>query len=122
FTQEFRLTSNPGTRFEYVLGAYYQDQKRRSSQDSFLRGFKQWWDAAYPAFADAVVSDQDFLYRQREHFKETAFYGELTWHATDTVQFTGGFRHFRDKARTNVEQTTGLYSSIIDSSTSQGSQ
>ena len=54
FTQEFRLTSNKGERFDYVLGAYYQNQKRRSSQDSLLRGFKQWWDAAYPAFSDAV--------------------------------------------------------------------
>ena len=122
FTQEFRLTSKQGTRFDYVLGAYYQDQKRRSSQDSFLRGFKQWWDAAYPAFAAAVISDQDYLYRQRENFKETAFYGELTWHATETVQFTGGFRHFRDKAETSVEQTTGLYAGFIGSSTSQDSQ
>ncbi len=122
FTQEFRLTSSKGEAFDYVIGAYYQNQKRRSSQDSFLRGFKQWWDAAYPAFADAVVSDQDYLYRQKEHFKETAFYGELTWHATDTVQFTGGFRHFRDEAVTDVFQTTGLYSGIIDSSTSRGDQ
>lgn len=122
FTQELRLTSNHGARFDYVLGAYYQDQKRRSSQDSLLRGFKQWWDAAYPAFADAVVSDQDFLYRQREHFKETAFYGELTWHATDTVQFTGGFRHFRNEATTHVEQTTGLYDGFIGSSASRGDQ
>lgn len=122
FTQEFRLTSNKGETFDYVLGVYYQNQKRRSSQDSFLRGFKQWWDAAYPAFAEAVVSDQDYLYRQREHFKETAFYGELTWHANDALQFTGGFRHFRDESVTDVFQTTGLYSSIIDSSTSRGSQ
>lgn len=122
FTQEFRLTSTKGEHFDYVLGAYYQNQKRRSSQDSFLRGFKQWWDAAYPAFADAVIDDQDYLYRQREHFKETAFYGELTWHATDTVQFTGGFRHFRDEAVTNVEQTTGLYSGFHESSVSRGSE
>jgi outer membrane receptor protein involved in Fe transport len=122
FTQELRLTSNAGETVDYVLGAYYQDQKRRSSQDSFLRGFKQWWDAAYPAFADAVVSDQDYLYRQREKFKETAFYGELTWHATDSVDFTGGFRHFRDESDTRVQQTTGLYSSIIDSSDSSGSE
>lgn len=89
----------------------------------FLRGFKQWWDAAYPAFADAVVSDQDYLYRQREKFKETAFYGELTWHATDSVgRCTGGFRHFRDESDTRVQQTTGLYSSIIDSSDSSGSE
>ncbi|HMM66841.1 MAG TPA: TonB-dependent receptor [Dokdonella sp.] len=122
FTQEFRLTSNKGEQFDYVVGAYYQNQKRRSSQDSFLRGFKQWWDAAYPAFADAVINDQDYLYRQREHFKETAFYGELTWHATDTVQFTGGFRHFRDESVTNVEQTTGLYSSFHESSVSRGTE
>ena len=122
FTQEFRLASNNGERFDYVLGAYYQDQKRNSSQDSFLRGFKQWWDAAYPAFADAVISDQDYLYRQKENFKETAFYGELTWHATDTVQFTGGARYFSDDSTTNVFQTTGLYSSIVDSSNSRGTQ
>ncbi len=122
FTQEFRLTSAQGERFDYVLGAYYQNQKRRSSQDSFLRGFKQWWDAAYPAFADAVISDQDYLYRQNEKFKETAFYGELTWHATDSVQFTGGFRHFRDESDTTVRQTTGLYSGFIDSSTSSGKE
>ncbi len=122
FTQEFRLTSKQGERFDYVLGAYYQDQKRRSSQDSFLRGFKQWWDAAYPAFADAVIDDQDYLYRQRENFKETAFYGELTWHATDTVQFTGGFRHFRDESVTHVEQTTGLYSGFHESSASRGTE
>ena len=122
FTQEFRLTSNQGETFDYVVGAYYQDQKTKSSQDSLLRGFKQWWDAAYPAFADAVVSDQDFLYRQKQSFKETALYGELTWHATDVLQFTGGFRHFRDESVTHINQTTGLYSSIIDSSTSRGTQ
>ncbi|MGB4859166.1 MAG: TonB-dependent receptor [Dokdonella sp.] len=122
FTQEFRLTSNEGERFDYVLGAYYQNQKRNSSQDSFLRGFKQWWDAAYPAFASSVVSDQDYLYRQKESFKETALYGELTWHATDTVQFTGGFRHFRDESVTNVFQTTGLFAGVVDSSSSRGTQ
>ena len=121
FTQEFRLTSNPGERFDYVLGAYYQDQTRKSSQDSFLRGFKQWWDAAYPAFASAVISDQDYLYRQQEDFKETAVYGELTWHATDTLQFTGGFRYFRDDSDTDVSQVTGLYAGFIGGSTSSTS-
>ncbi len=122
FTQEFRLTSNDGERFDYVLGLYYQDQDRFSSQDSFLRGFKQWWDAAYPAYAAAVISDQDYLYRQRENFKETAVYGELTWYATDTVQFTGGFRHFRNEADTTVNQTTGLYSGVVASSSSSDSE
>jgi len=122
FTQEFRLTSKDGERFDYVLGLYYQDQDRYSSQDSLLRGFKQWWDAAYPAYASAVIGDQDYLYRQRENFKETAVYGELTWYATDTVQFTGGFRHFRNQADTDVDQTTGLYAGAVASSSSSDSE
>lgn len=116
FIQELRLVSESGENFDYVVGAYYQDQKRYSTQDSLLRGFKQWWDLAYPAFAGAVVSDQDFLYRQRENFKESAFYGELTWHATDTLQFTGGMRHFRDRSVTNIDQVTGLWGGAGDSS------
>ncbi|KFL37529.1 TonB-dependent receptor [Arenimonas donghaensis] len=119
FIQEFRLTSEPGDAFDYVLGAYYQDQDRRSSQDSFLRGFKQWWDAAYPAFASAVISDQDYLYRQAENFKETALYGEFTWHASDRLDLTLGLRHFRDESHTRVTQTTGLWSSFNESSTSE---
>ncbi len=119
FTQELRLTSKDGGRFDYVLGAYYQDQDRYSTQDSYLRGFKRWWDAAFPAFAASVVSDRDFHYRQSEQFKETALYGELTWHATDTLQFTGGFRHFRDEAHTRVEQTTGFWTGLVGSSLSE---
>ena len=122
FTQEFRLTSDTGGAFDYVLGAYYQDQDRYATQVSYLRGFKPWWDAAFPAWASSVVSDVDFDYRQSERFKETALYGELTWRATDALQFTGGFRHFSNDADTEVAQTTGLWSSIIDSSLSHGSE
>ena len=99
-TQEFRLVSKAGGAVDYVLGAYYQKQDRNSGQDSFLPGFKRWWDAYTvdawgPGYEDLIVDDQDFHYRTKEHFRETALYGELTWHATDTLQFTGGLRHFR---------------------------
>ncbi len=122
FIQELRLVSKDGPDFNYILGAFYQDQDRNSSQDSLLRGFKQWWDAAYPAYAASVVSDQDFLYRQKENFQETAVYGELTWHATDALDFTGGFRYFKDKTVTDVHQVTGLWSSFNEGSDSHGSE
>ncbi len=122
FTQELRLTSQTGGAFDYVLGAYYQDQKRYATQVSYLRGFKRWWDAAFPGIEGAVISDVDFDYRQNERFKETALYGELTWHATERLQFTGGFRHFRHDADTSVAQTTSNWASIVDSSQSHGSE
>lgn len=122
FTQEFRLVSQTDGPFDYVLGAYHQDQDRFATQVSYLRGFKRWWDAAFPGFEDAVISDVDFDYRQDENFQETAVYGELTWQASDTLQFTGGFRHFRHEAETHVAQTTSNWASIVDSSQSHGEE
>ena len=118
--EELRLVSTAGGAFDYVVGAYYQNQSQFASQDSYLRGFQQWWDAAFPAFASAVISDQDYLYRQHEHYREAALYGELTFHATDTLQFTGGARLFSDKDSVNVHQNTALYASFFDSSDSGG--
>lgn len=109
FIQELRLTSKPGDKFDYVAGAYLQNQFTSSGQDSYLRGFKRWWDAAFPGFEAAVPSDRDYTYRQKEHYLDVALYGELTWHITDTLQFTGGVRTFRDDFTANVAQTTGVY-------------
>ena len=120
FIQELRLVSATGHALDYVFGAYYQNQSLSSTQDSYLRGFQQWWDAAFPAYASAVIGSQDYLYRQNEHFREDALYGELTFHATDTLQFTGGYRLFSDKDEVHVHQNTGLYASIFDSSDSGG--
>lgn len=120
FIEELRLVSNENERFDYVLGLYYQRQDRTSSQDSMLRGFKQWWDAAYPAYSAAVISDRDFLYRNRERYTETAFYGEGTWHITPAVDLTLGLRSFHNRDVSDVFQTTGLWAGIVDSSTSHG--
>jgi iron complex outermembrane receptor protein len=115
FVQELRLTSKPGVKFDYVVGAYLQNQLRSSSQDSYLRGFKRWWDAAFPGFASAVPGDRDYLYRQKDHYVDAALYGELTWHITETLQFTGGLRTFKDEFTANVAQTTGVFAGSASS-------
>lgn len=101
FVQELRLVSNGGGAFDYVLGGFYRDQEIVSTQESFLRGFKQWWDAFLPAAAGAVTGDKDFDYRRDESFEEISVFGELTWHATDTFDITVGARYF-DNTSTNV--------------------
>ena len=121
FIQELRLVSEAGGALDYVVGAYFQNQQLLSTQDSFLRGFKAWWDAAYPAFSSAVVDDQDYLYREHENFRDAAIYGELTYHIADTLDVTGGFRYFNDKSTTHVYQQTALYTFLRDTSNSQGS-
>lgn len=111
FVQELRLVSKGGGPLDYVVGAYYQDQKLSSSQDSYLRGFKRWWDAA-TGFPTAVSGDQDFLYRRAENFKDRALFGELTWHVTDTVDLTGGVRYFWNKARNDTSIDIPIFPSL----------
>jgi len=122
FTQEFRLVSKTGGPFDYIVGAYYHDQHTFATQDSYLVGFKDWWDAAYPAFAAAVINNNDFHYIQTGHYDETALYGQSTWHATDSLQFTLGVRSFRDEYTATVDQHTGLYTSIFSRSFSSDTQ
>jgi len=118
--EELRLVSKVGGAWDYIAGFYYQNQSLASTQDSYLVGFQQWWDAAFPAYASSVISSQDYLYRQTEHYRESALYGELTYHATDTIELTGGVRFFNDEDRVFVHQATGVYASIYDTSDSGG--
>ncbi|MBX3431155.1 MAG: TonB-dependent receptor [Hyphomonadaceae bacterium] len=119
--QELRLVTDDGGNFDYVIGLYYQDQNRVATQDSFLRGFKQWWDAVYagsPAIQAAVTGDQDFAYVRDEDFVDQAIFGELTWHASDRLDITGGFRAFWNEAENTTFMDLPLYAGLFTPSTS----
>lgn len=112
FIQELRLVSEIEGAVDYVLGFWYQDQDLYSTQDSFLRGFKRWWDAAVPGAEAAVSGDQDFIYRRREKFLDRALFGELTWHVTDRIHLTGGFRYFDNDSRNDTLIDIPLYTAL----------
>ena len=126
FIQEVRLVSDGTNRIDYVVGAYYMNQELLSTQDSYMLGFPQWWDEVVCGYYEpcdaAVLGDQDYKYRNHEHFTDAALYGDLTYHVTSTVQLTGGVRLFDDTERTAVYQATGLYASIYDTSYSGGKE
>lgn len=110
FTQEFRLVSNTGGAFDYIVGAYYRNQDTSTAQTSELRGFKDWWDAAYPAFASAVdSSSEDYRYLAKGHYTEVALYGQGIWRPTESVAITLGLRTFRDKFTASVDSALPLW-------------
>jgi len=119
--QEFRLVSDDGGRFDYVLGYYYQDQNIVSTQESYLRGFKTWWDAlwvGFPGVQAAVTGDQDFAYSRDEDFTDQALFGELTWHVTDRLDITGGIRAFSNEANNTTFMDLPLYAGVFTPTTS----
>jgi outer membrane receptor protein involved in Fe transport len=92
FVQEVRLVSKKGGMFDYIVGAYYQNQDLDASQMSYLRGLKAWADVAKPK--EGVTSDNDFVFQRAQNFKERALFGELTWNIAPTLRATGGMRNF----------------------------
>lgn len=110
--EEIRLVSNTEGPIDYVLGGFYEKQKLGATQASYLRGFKRWWNAAYPVFAAEVQSDQDFAYDRREDFTDKALFGELTYHFSDRLQATGGVRWFDNESKSRTFMDVPVYTAL----------
>ena len=110
--QEFRLVSNGEGNVDWTAGAYFMDQDRLSMQDSYMPGYQEWLNAAEPAgvsqqhMVDVWLmgdTDQDFDYDRVENFKDTAFFGELTYHMSDRLRATVGARSFDNTFKNNTD-------------------
>lgn len=116
FTQELRLVSERNDTFDYIVGVYFRNQHTYTTQTSELHGFKAWWDAAYPGAAGAVdPASVDYRYVAKNHYTETALYGQGTWHASDALDFTLGVRTFRDKFGASVDSALPLWVGLFPS-------
>ncbi len=107
FIQEFRLVSNTddNSSIDWVLGAYYMDQDRKTTNFSHLLGLEEYGFACVE-IGDACASngswwagvdarnDMDFSYIRKESFTDKALYGELTYHLSDDFRVTAGARWF----------------------------
>jgi outer membrane receptor protein involved in Fe transport len=93
-TFEVRLASPTGARFEYLVGAYH-DSTNELIVDSL--------DAPSAAgdFGTARLLDAPVGIRGRE----SALFGEATWHFTDRFKATVGGRWFRTRLHTVTTQT-----------------
>ncbi|NOZ43544.1 MAG: TonB-dependent receptor, partial [Alphaproteobacteria bacterium] len=110
FVQEVRLVSDNKGPLNYVAGIYYQNQNKRSTQKSFLRGFKQYNDALYGYNVPWInPTNQDWDYNGFTNVREWAFFGELTYDLSDAVHFTGGIRHFISDVRSDTHMALPLW-------------
>lgn len=89
FVQEARLVSQPGEKFDWVVGAFYLDR------DLDLVGKQQ----SSPAFLAArgitgLPADATFnSFGSDTNTYELAGFGELAYHFTDQLTLTGGLRY-----------------------------
>jgi len=114
--QEFRLVSNSAdARVDWIVGAFYMDQENKVWQLSYNPGMNLFHNACvntggpecagfWPAtfYGGQQLTEIDFEYQRDTTFEETALYGEVTFHATDTLRLTGGFRYFDNETVNDV--------------------
>jgi len=116
FSQEFRLVSNNAeSSVDWIVGAFYMDQDNNVWQLSKNPGMNAFYNACvdtggpecdgfWPAtfYPGQQLTEIDFEYRRDTDFEETAVYGELTFHVSDTFRLTGGFRWFDNETVNDV--------------------
>ncbi len=112
FIQEFRLVSNERNgNIDWLVGAFYMDQDTNVYQLSHNPGMNLFKNACrntgdpvcttggiyggfWPRFYAGDLTEIDFEYRRDTAYEELAVYGELTYHVSDVIRLTGGFRWF----------------------------
>ncbi|NEX91803.1 TonB-dependent receptor [Caulobacter sp. 17J65-9] len=88
FVEEMRLASDPGGKWDWVLGGFYL--KRRHDVDYFYRSTPE-----YLAAHGITGLPDEYYQRQYMHFNshEKAVFGELAYHFNDQWWLTGGLRY-----------------------------
>lgn len=135
WSQEIRLASATGGKFEWVAGVYFKDQKTNITEHEFYPGYLDYFNACVPVYGVSagdgvtpsecgigqtaytenpptyingipIVKDQAYIGDFQTHFKDLATFGEITWHATSAWSLTGGARLFKQSL--SQAQQTGL--------------
>ena len=126
---EARLASNPAdtSSFDWIVGGFFLDQDFNSSTTDRYLGYHDYSTACFietDTFGDApcgfgtlygleefngpvaIVKDVDYYIAQDSNFEDLALFGEVTFHATEQWQITGGARYIDQKFTST--QTGGL--------------
>jgi iron complex outermembrane receptor protein len=108
WSQELRLASNGENRFDYVVGAFYFNQKIKTQGVQVQGPFAGLWllgptvNAANPGIINGLRSDNDIRYRNDSF----AVFGKLTWNINDTLSLAPGLR-------VNYDKKDGLYDAVV---------
>ncbi len=94
FVQELRLVSNGKNRVDYVLGAFFQQDKTDMNFTSVFPGLIE-YNAAIGTPINPTFGDISVLSTRNTKFTDKALFGELTYHVSDAWQATGGLRVFK---------------------------
>lgn len=105
---EVRLVSKGEGAFDWLVGYYKADQDLIATQQSYLRGFKAWADAAW-GIPSGVIDDKDFDYHRDQIVTDRATFAELTWHVSADFHASVGLRKFDTTVDNDTYMAVSFY-------------
>lgn len=113
-TQEFDLSSKPGGKLDWVLGAFYLHSRTTDGYDQYLR------NAQEPGTPNILNNEQESLvapeiaagtlyFETSNAFRRTSYsgFGQATYHITDELRATAGFRYTVDQNNSFLDNYFG---------------
>lgn len=108
-TLEIKLVSEIADDFDYIIGYFKQDESQTRNQQTYIKGVNLW--RSFYNLGDFIVDtqEQDFDYYVAETISNEAYFGEITFHFSEKLDGTFGFRKFKTNAQANMNMSFKLY-------------
>ncbi|MEM1114235.1 MAG: TonB-dependent receptor [Pseudomonadota bacterium] len=106
FTQELRLTSPLGERFEYIIGLFYLDRSLELPGRQVDLALGPVFGPTLPAPAPPLPTeliDSSLAKSYDEDTTSASLFGQLTWNFTETVRASLGLRYSYEKKEVDAE-------------------
>jgi outer membrane receptor protein involved in Fe transport len=106
YSEEIRLVSKEGGAFDYIVGAFFQQEKRWLGLLVYDPGVDTWSAAAHGGSTLPMINggtyvpllpgtnNASYVQYTNQVFHDYSIYSDLTWHITNRWQVTGGARAF----------------------------
>jgi len=142
WSQEIRLASKTGGRFDWVGGLFFKNQTTDIQEHEFYPGYLDFFNACAPVYGISagdgvtpsqcgigetaytpgatpnyvdgipILKDQAYIGDFETRFKDLAAFGEATYHLTSAWSVTGGARVFKQTV-TQAQQTGLLFDAAL---------
>ncbi|AWL13232.1 hypothetical protein HMF8227_02783 [Saliniradius amylolyticus] len=94
FTQEVRLVSQIDSNWSWIVGGYYNKDESDTSSSEFTPGFDEYAINVWGVGGNLRPDSLEYYSVGQTEVTEKALFGELTWQATDQLEFTVGTRFY----------------------------
>ena len=95
FSNEVRLTSKPGSRWSWIVGGFYENDRTSTLSDSHITNYEL--TPSYASVAAYLPAPTDVYFHQAVTYdrSQISLFGELSYEITDQLTATIGGRYFK---------------------------